>query len=133
MVAIEKITERIRVLLVDDDITIRVLIKKVLMTKHIETHNSVQGIESVVERFDPHVIILDYHLLDGTAIDVLKKIKKYCKKSIPIIYTCMPLEEPEKTQLYINGAMNIISKPCHISTIESIVENYYEVSMKYRS
>jgi DNA-binding response OmpR family regulator len=135
MVTVQEKTkvEQIRVLIVDDDDNTLSFLKCLLRTKNVRIYNQKEGLFEIIKDFDPHVIVLDYHLQDGTAIDILKEVYQFLKKCIPVVFTGMKLSESEKTQLYNNGAMNIISKPCQISTIESIIENYYEISLKYRS
>jgi DNA-binding NtrC family response regulator len=130
---VSSVTDNIRVLIVDDDSDVRSFLKTVLMTKSIETHENFNGLVKKIKTFDPHVIILDYLLEDGSALDILEEIQPYTKKCIPVIFTANKIPEPIQTQLYIYGVMNIIYKPCNISTIEAIVENYYEISMKYRA
>jgi len=133
MIALPTAVETIRVLLVEDDKDVNNFLTTLLMTKKIMIHEKRAGIEDAIKRFDPHVIILDYLLSDGDALGILRDIRPYIKLSIPVIFTAIKIPDPIKTQLYISGAMNIIQKPCSICTLESVIENYYEVSLKYRS
>ena len=122
----------IRVLLVEDDINMQTMMKTLLRTKIIEIHPQIEGLKTIVSGFDPHVILLDFKLDDGDATEALQTIQPFVKKSIPIIFTAYQIPSTLQTQLYFLGAMNILMKPSSISTIESIIENYYEVSLKYR-
>lgn len=131
LVSIER--ELIRVLVVEDDESISDMLKILLRSKSVQSHFEVNGLRNIVIDFDPHVIILDYILRDGDALDALAGIHSLVKRSIPIIFTGHKIPEPIQTQLYMLGVMNIITKPSNISTIESVIENYYEISLKYRS
>lgn len=125
--------ETIRVLLVEDDETITSMLQTVLMTKKVFCHPEIKGLSDLFDSFDPHVVVLDYELKDGDAFKALRCFPNISsKRNIPIIYTAHKLPQPVQTQLHLLGVMNIIFKPTTISTLESIIENYYEVSMKYR-
>jgi len=123
----------IRVLLIEDDINIQTMLKTLLRTKIVEIHPRIEGLKTIVSTFDPHVILLDFMLEDGNAIEALTSIQPFIKKSIPIVFTAYQIPSSLQTQLYFLGVMNILMKPSSISTIESIIENYYEVSLKYRN
>jgi DNA-binding NtrC family response regulator len=123
----------INVLVIDDDHSIRNTIQTLLRTKNVVCHEKVSGSVDIIRKMDPHVILLDYSLEDGTAFDILNSYNFRTKRNIPLIYSGFPIPEPVKSQLYMLGVMNVIIKPSTISTIESIIENYYEISLKYRS
>jgi DNA-binding NtrC family response regulator len=123
----------VKVLIIDDDEEIIKNIQILMMTKKVVCHTTVSGVIERVKSEDPHIILLDYNLKDGDAFDVLEQIQPFVKRSIPIIFTGMHLPQALQTQLYLQGVMNIIYKPCTLSTLDAIVDNYYEVALKFRS
>jgi DNA-binding NtrC family response regulator len=125
--------ETIKVLLVEDDKPIQDMLRILLRSKRVEVKDTLQGLKDKILSFDPHVVILDYKLTDGDAMDALASFHSLVKRNIPIVFTAHKIPDPIQTQLYMMGVMNILIKPSSISTIESVIENYYEVSMKYRS
>lgn len=129
----ELLQDTIRVLLVEDDKSIQDMLRILLRSKQVEVKPTIAGIRDKIIKFDPHVVILDYKLSDGDALDALNCFHSLVKRNVPFIFTSHKIPDPIQTQLYMMGAMNIIMKPSNISTIESVIENYYEVSMKYRS
>jgi DNA-binding response OmpR family regulator len=123
----------IRVLIADDECDIANLIKMVLITKNIKTISNLHNLEKEIILFDPHVMVLDYSFGEYNILSHLPSIQKYVKKSIPLVYTAMNINDSIKTQLVNLGVMSVISKPCTISTLEAYIENYYDISLKYRS
>lgn len=126
--------ETIRVLLVEDDSTISSMLVRMLRTKEVKVLPYLANLKNTILTFDPHVVVLDYTLPDGNAFDALKQFPNVnSKRNIPIVYTAHKLPCQLQTQLHLEGVMNVIQKPIGFSTIESLIENYYEISMKYRS
>lgn len=126
-------TDTIKVLLVEDDTSTQDFLKILLRTMKLDVHSVIFGLREKIQTFDPHVVLLDYDLPGGTAVEALEQFVHTTKRNIPIIYTGYKIPPQIQTKLYLMGVMNIVNKPSNISTLESIIENYYEISLKYRS
>ncbi len=100
-----------RILLVDDEPSIRNLLRNTLQANDFEieeAENGKLGLKKAAE-FHPHLIILDLGLPDIGGMDVLKKLREWT--TIPIIILTVTDEEETKVRLLDAGANDYLTKP----------------------
>lgn len=102
------------ILIIEDDITFSLILSKYL-DKHDYASTAVGGIQDALKllrltpsKFD--AILLDYHLLDGTAMDVLDFLKVHQLPNPVIIMTSI-LDIKIAVQAIKKGAKDYITKP----------------------
>lgn len=103
--------EELRILIIDDEVAIR----KILRT-NLESHAYVigeassgkEGLEKAVT-FHPHLILLDLGLPDTNGLEVLKKLRHWTQ--IPIIILTVTDNEATKVSLLDAGADDYLTKP----------------------
>ncbi len=90
-----------KVFVVDDSAVIRKRLKRMLadepQVQVIGEAGDAQGGTDAILRLKPDVVLLDIHLLDGSGIDVLERLKKTTPSPAVIILTDYPY--PEYRQL----------------------------------
>ena len=107
-----------RILVLDDNQDILEMVSEVLTYENFEVHaiSNSNEILSIAEKFNPHLIILDYRLSSGNGGEICKELKSSPKfKDIPIIIF----------SAYINlsidytkfGCDAVISKPFDLSQL----------------
>lgn len=102
---------KFRILLVDDEPSIRNLLKNTLQANDFETEEAENGNLAIKKAMDfhPHLIILDLGLPDMDGLEVLKKLREWT--TIPIIILTVTDAEEIKVQLLDAGANDYLTKP----------------------
>jgi CheY-like chemotaxis protein len=97
-----------RVLCVDDDATTCEVIGLILRDfELISAHTKAEALNKVsAEQFD--LIILDYHLPDGTGVEICSFIRAFDKRTT--IYFCTTTSSLSEEQAIAVGAQGIIKK-----------------------
>jgi two-component system KDP operon response regulator KdpE len=101
----------LRILVVDDEKTIRRFLKATLSTKGytvIEAGDGAEALDNSVHAH-PDAIILDLGLPDMDGIDVVKEIRKRSK--VPVIILSVREEEQDKIEALDAGADDYLTKP----------------------
>jgi two-component system KDP operon response regulator KdpE len=101
----------VRILLVDDEASIRNLLRISLESHGFqvsEAENGQRGLKMAVD-FHPHLIILDLGLPDVDGLEVLKSLREWTK--IPILILTVSDDEATKVQLLDAGANDYLTKP----------------------
>jgi two-component system KDP operon response regulator KdpE len=106
-----RINDKVRVLVVDDELAIRRLLNNTLTAKgyHIDLASYGQEALEVSGRFRPDLIILDLGLPDVDGMLVLQQLRERTK--VPIIILTGRGEENMKVQALDAGADDYITKP----------------------
>lgn len=101
----------LRILIVDDEISIRNLLKMNLVNAQYEVNEAVSGIEALEKAasFHPHLIILDLGLPDMNGLEVLKKLRVWT--TVPVIILTVSDDVPTKVTLLDAGADDYLTKP----------------------
>lgn len=99
-------------LIIDDEIEICYLLKKILRNKGIQAHYvySLTEAENFLRYNRPAIIFLDNHLPDGLGIEFLDYIKKYDPEAKVTIITGHEHQDDMETALS-KGAIEFVSKP----------------------
>lgn len=128
-------SKKIQVLLADDELHIRVLIKKVLESMNLEIVAEAKNGEEAVQLYrqhKPHMVFLDINMpvMDGQ--EALKVIKKEFPESFVIMLTSLSAMDVVKDCLEA-GAANYIRKDTPLQELKLYVKeswNEYTQSLK---
>jgi len=106
-----------RVLIVDDEPTIRRLLRTSLRSHDYEVVEAETGAEAVrlVQTEKPDVIVLDLGLPDMDGVDVIRAIR--ATSSVPIVVVTVRAGEREKVEALDLGADDYITKPFGINEL----------------
>ncbi len=121
-------SEKIKVLIVEDDIGLQKFLVKLLMTNNYNAiiSRTVAEAGELFEKFSPDVVLSDLMLGDDYGLDLLVDLKKI-KKDIPfIIMTAYGSVESAVKALKL-GAYDYITKPIDIDKLLKILENLKEL------
>ncbi len=111
-----------KVLLIEDEESLRNLYTKILSTKNYTIETAADGIDalSVLETFRPDVIVLDIVMPNYNGLEFLKILKNNDDfKSIPVVMLTALSEMRKITECLEMGAVGYITKD---STVEEIVQ-----------
>ncbi|MEO0276249.1 MAG: response regulator [candidate division WOR-3 bacterium] len=116
-----------RILIVDDDESIRMIFKKVLENSGYEVETTSNGINALgileKEKFDVYIIDLKMPEMDG--ITLLEEIKKRGYEGIPIILTAYGDKESAVSALKL-GAYDFVEKPISINDLKFSIQRAIE-------
>lgn len=117
--------EKIKVLLVDDDLKFGNITVKILQKAGYEVffQNTLFGVESLIMKLSPNLIILDVMIGEENSLERINDIR-IAAEDIPIMCVSS-LHDPEvKTEAANNGAMIYIEKPFDIREFLGWVQRY---------
>lgn len=108
------ITSRLRIILVEDEETDAVLIKrqilKIVENPEIKIVEDLPGFQSIFLDFLPDVVISDYNLPVGSGLDILQ-LTKSIEENIPLIFITGAIEDDElAAETILSGASGFILK-----------------------
>ncbi|MEC7839944.1 MAG: sigma-54 dependent transcriptional regulator [Chlamydiota bacterium] len=116
-----------KVLVVDDDSSIREFVAATLRRLHIDVEiadNGEKALKSIKKNnFD--LILTDMKMPDMTGIDLLKQVKKISPNSLVVVITGYGSVE-NSVEAMRNGAFNYLIKPFSPDIIEAIIEKAIE-------
>jgi DNA-binding NtrC family response regulator len=117
-----------KILIVDDEPFIRMILNKALMSWNYETFEAGTVAEAVkiFNELEPAVVLLDIDLPDGSGLDVLKKIKEQKSETIAIMVTGS-VDVPNTIAALRGGAHDFISKPVNLEELSITLKNALEV------
>lgn len=100
-----------KILIVDDEISIRKFLRVSLEANHFEVIEAQTGNEALQKIVEgrPNLIILDHGLPDMNGIEVLKKIREW--SSLPIIFLTVRDSDEDKVLALDKGADDYLTKP----------------------
>jgi two-component system, OmpR family, response regulator len=110
--------ENIKVLIVDDEASIRDLLTRTLRFEEFETHSVSNGTDAVeaVESFQPDIILLDVMLPDMNGFSVTKKIRSQ-GVTTPVLFLTAKDEPEHKVQGLTVGGDDYVTKPFSLAEI----------------
>jgi len=115
-----------RVLVVEDDVVVRTLIREILELSRYEVHDvsdggtAVQQLRAGVPRYD--VLILDWHLPSGTGLEVLEALAQ-CER-LPAVVGISGMEaRPDLTGLNLPPVSAWLCKPFHTEDLVDAVRS----------
>ena len=109
--------EDVRVLVVDDELQIRRMLKTALSGKGYEVREAPSGHDglSQAQLFHPEVIILDLGLPDLDGIEVIRRLREWTK--VPIIVLTVREHEDDKIAALDAGADDYVTKPFYMGEL----------------
>ena len=117
----------IRILVVDDEESIRRLIEKELssMRRSVRTADSARQAFELIEQQQFDVIVLDIRLPDGDGIELLEKFKQTIPDVEVILITGYGNVDNAVEAMKL-GAYDYITKPFTLDRVELVVEKAYQ-------
>ncbi|HAA86055.1 MAG TPA: response regulator receiver modulated serine phosphatase [Kosmotogaceae bacterium] len=109
-----EVFEMNRILIVDDDRSVRILLRSILKKKGYETSECEDGVSAVefCVKSNPDIVLLDLLMPDMHGLDVLKQLKENTQTaSIPVIVLTGSTDQEDKLSALRSGAVDYISKP----------------------
>lgn len=119
---------RKKVLIVDDDSTIRAMVTLMLRTCNVKVYDARNGREglSVAELVFPQLILLDLTMPGMDGVEVVEALRAHPSeiiKKIPVvIFTASP--EPMRKKALAAGANAVLAKPCPRQLLIQFIEMY---------
>ena len=119
---------RRKVLVVDDDSTIRAMVTLMLRTCNVKVYDARNGREgvAVAELISPQLILLDLTMQGMDGIEVVKALRGHANellRKVPVvIFTASP--EAMRKKALEAGANAVLEKPCPRSLLIQFIEMY---------
>lgn len=123
-------SDKIRVLMVDDEEQFRATTKKILNKRGFETILASSG-EEAIEKLEenPNVVILDVKMPGIDGHQTLNEIKKLAPQ-LPVIMLTGHGSIPSAEEALISGAFDYLAKPCDIDLLTIKIKDAYEEGKK---
>ncbi len=111
------LSEGVRILVVDDELQIRRMLKTALSGKGYEIQEAPSGYDALSQTqvFHSDVIILDLGLPDLDGIEVIRRLREWTK--VPIIVLTVREHEDDKIAALDAGADDYVTKPCYMGEL----------------
>jgi len=123
-------SDKIRVLMVDDEEQFRATTKKILNKRGFETILAGSGEEAIEKlKENPNVVILDVKMPGIDGHQTLNEIKKLAPQ-LPVIMLTGHGSIPSAEEALISGAFDYLAKPCDIDFLTIKIKDAYEEGKK---
>jgi DNA-binding response OmpR family regulator len=118
------IQEKLKVLIVDDEIDVCYLLSSILKYKNLQASyvNSIGEAIRVLKEDHHSIIFLDNHLPDGFGINFIDEIRKL-NPSVKIVMITAHDTNNDRSRAYERGVDQFIGKPFTRQTIVGAIEN----------
>ena len=115
------------VLVIDDDESIRFGVGTYLRARGyaVEEADSVLAGELAFRRARPHVVVCDHELPDGTALDLLPRLRRI-DESVPVVLLTGHGSVDLAVQAIKEGAEHFLTKPVALPALEVVLERALE-------
>ena len=116
-----------RILVVDDDPTIRSQLRHLLEADRCEVQDasSLAAARAVFVDFRPEIVLLDYELPDGTALDLLPFLKEGAP-DVPVLVLTGHRELEVAVATIKAGAEQFLTKPIELAALRTMVRRLIE-------
>ncbi len=120
-------TNRIRVLLVDDEKVFTDSLTKVLIKRGINVQTAADGYKALklLRNGGLDVIVLDMRMPGMDGLDTLKAIREHDTLT-PIILLTGYIDVKQVSDALKEGASEVLFKPCPVENLVSCIEDSYE-------
>ncbi|MGH8161706.1 MAG: response regulator [Gammaproteobacteria bacterium] len=110
-------SERVRVLLVEDDVPIRHFVRATLESHGFEIYEASTGTEGLdaITTIQPNILVLDIGLPDMDGVEVIRKLREW--SLIPIIVLSAHSLESDKIVSLDAGADDYLAKPFSVGEL----------------
>ena len=122
------------ILIVDDEILTLSNLKKILEKEDYEVHvaDSGEAALEIIEKYKPHLILLDLMLPGISGIEVLKRVKEMERETIVIMMTAYEILE-KAVEAMKRGAYDYLLKPFKINELKATIRRALEtLSLRIR-
>src|SRR5262245_18348334 len=118
------IKEKLKALIVDDEIDVCYLLSSILKYKNLQSSyvNSISQAKRVLKEEHPSIIFLDNHLPDGFGINFIDEIRKI-NPDVKIVMITAHDTNNDRNKAYEQGVDQFIGKPFTRESILSAIEN----------
>jgi len=117
--------DKIKVLMVDDEVEFRRTTHKILSRRGFETIMAESGEEALGRLLEnPDVVILDIKMGGIDGHETLREIKKK-KPDLPVIMLTGHGDLPSAREAYEEGAFDYLAKPCDIDVLTGKIKDAY--------
>ena len=121
-------TDKIKVLMVDDEDRFRETTEKILRKKGFETIMAASGEEALTKIGEhPDVVVLDVKMPGMDGHQVLREIKAK-KPDMPVIMLTGHGRKPSATVALEEGAFDYLAKPCDVDILAAKIDEAYHFS-----
>jgi DNA-binding NtrC family response regulator len=116
-----------RVLIVDDEIDICLLLKSLLRSQEIDSAyvQTLSDAEQKLDEVKPSILFLDMNLPDGNGIQKLEQFRKIAPQANIIMMSAYDTVEDRNSALS-KGAHQFLSKPFTRKQVLDIVQKYFD-------
>lgn len=117
-----------KVLIVDDQLGIRVLLNEVFQLEGYQTFQAANGPKAIelAKAHNPDIVLLDIKIPGMDGLEILKKLKNY-NPSIQVIIMTAYSEQDLINEALENGALTYFAKPFDINEVKETVKNYINI------
>ena len=117
-----------RLLLIDDEPSVRYSFRSVLEADGLEVVTAATGAEGVAaaRRDAPDVIVLDLQLPDGSGLDVFRRLKEIDARR-PVIFITAHGTTETAIEAMKRGAFDYLLKPLDFPKVRELVEKAFEI------
>ena len=125
----------VRALVVDGDVTIRALAKKILLQEGFEVEEAASGIMAIaaIEKYMPDLVLLDVIMPDLDGFKVCKHIRKLAGgESCAILMMTALNDSASIMQAYESGATDFINKPINWQILGHRVQYIMRANQTFR-
>ena len=119
----------IKVLIVDDSKEFRKKVKNLLVQKGLdvsEKENGREGYETLKERNDFNLLIVDHHMPEMDGLTMLKKVREEDIKTPPIIMLTTETDPEFKREIKVIGIDFFMLKPISEKNLSRVVDKLTE-------
>lgn len=106
-------SEKKKLLIIDDDARLRESLAEVLELEGFECHQASTAAEGIVmaRKVQPKVVLMDIQLPDSSGFQICATLRKDSKQTVLMMMTGRFLSSEEKTQGFELGADEYLTKP----------------------
>lgn len=119
-----------KILIVDDQFGIRMLLNEVFQKEGYETYQAANGVAAleIAKKHSPNIVLLDIKIPGMDGIEILKRLKKIDKNIKVIIMTAYGELEMLNEAMEL-GAITHFSKPFDIDELRKKVQEHIPVKL----
>ena len=123
--------EKIKVLIVDDDVTLGAILSTGLQLLDIEPiyQTSLVGLPAIVKTSHPNIILLDVEVGDSNSIDLIQQLKLYAA-GIPVIFMSSHIDAGYQSKAILEGATAFLKKPVDVEEVAAYIKRFGKTEMQ---
>ena len=126
--------KKAKILIADDEVSIRDAIKAILLTENYRVVIAKNGKEAVeiFKKESPDLVILDVSMPYLTGFQVLEKIKVYFgERYIPVLFLTVSVKMDDKLKALYGGAVDYLTKPTSPEELLARIKNFLEIKKNH--